>query len=86
MNIDVKDIEMIDCVYAYFTYLFNMQVENNVKDIEIVIKRIGPVMYTTFGGVWTFTNDLARADTAYTTVSLGPHNDNTYYEDAAGLD
>lgn len=63
-----------------------MQVDNNLEEMETIVKRVGPIMHTTFGGIWSFTNDLARADTAYTTVPLGPHNDNTYFEDAAGLD
>lgn len=55
-----------------------------MEDTELVIKRVGPAMQTLFGGVWSFTSNMARADTAYTTIPLGPHNDNTYFEDAAG--
>jgi hypothetical protein len=31
------------------------------------------------GRFWDFTSDLAKGDTAYTTMALGAHTDNTYY-------
>jgi hypothetical protein len=31
------------------------------------------------GRFWDFTSDLAKGDTAYTTLALGAHTDNTYY-------
>lgn len=31
------------------------------------------------GKFWDFTSDLAKGDTAYTTLALGAHTDNTYY-------
>jgi hypothetical protein len=31
------------------------------------------------GKLWDFTSDLAKGDTAYTTLALGAHTDNTYY-------
>lgn len=35
--------------------------------------------------MWTFSDSLDHADTAYTKEYLGPHNDNTYFNDASGL-
>ena len=31
------------------------------------------------GRFWDFTSDLAKGDTAYTTLALGAHTDNTYF-------
>lgn len=31
------------------------------------------------GAFWDFTSDLAKGDTAYTTLALGAHTDNTYF-------
>jgi hypothetical protein len=31
------------------------------------------------GKFWEFTADLSKADTAYTTMALGAHTDNTYF-------
>lgn len=31
------------------------------------------------GTFWDFTSDLAKGDTAYTTLALGAHTDNTYF-------
>ena len=31
------------------------------------------------GKFWEFTSDLSKGDTAYTTMALGPHTDNTYF-------
>ncbi|KAI9278029.1 trimethyllysine dioxygenase [Sporodiniella umbellata] len=36
-------------------------------------------------GLWSFTADLAHADTAYTNLALGAHTDNTYFTEPAGL-
>ncbi|TFY52534.1 hypothetical protein EVJ58_g9964 [Rhodofomes roseus] len=37
------------------------------------------------GTFWDFTSDLAKGDTAYTTLALGAHTDTTYYTDPCGL-
>lgn len=37
------------------------------------------------GGFWDFTSDLSKGDTAYTDLAIGPHTDNTYFTDPAGL-
>jgi trimethyllysine dioxygenase len=54
-------------------------------DTEALIRRVGYVRETIFGGFWEFTADLAKADTAYTTLELRPHTDGTYSHDAPGL-
>jgi len=42
-------------------------------------------LITPDGSFWDFTSDLAKGDTAYTTLALGAHTDNTYYTDPCGL-
>ncbi|MBP5857876.1 trimethyllysine dioxygenase [Marivibrio halodurans] len=48
-------------------------------------ERVGYLRQTVFGDFWDFTANLARADTAYTNLSLTPHTDSTYSHDAPGL-
>lgn len=36
-------------------------------------------------GFYDFTSDLSSKDTAYTSESLEPHTDNTYFTESAGL-
>jgi trimethyllysine dioxygenase len=50
-----------------------------------LIRRVGYIRETIFGGFWDFQADLSRADTAYTNLELLPHTDGTYSHDAPGL-
>lgn len=43
---------------------------------NILTQHITP---TIDGKFWDFTSDLAKGDTAYTTIALGAHTDNTYF-------
>ena len=52
---------------------------------ERLIRRVGYVRETIFGGFWEFTADLKQADLAYTNVYLPAHTDGTYSHDAPGL-
>ncbi|MCU1397480.1 MAG: Trimethyllysine dioxygenase [Acidimicrobiales bacterium] len=52
---------------------------------EQLLRRIGYVRETIFGGMWEFTADLTKADTAYTDLELRPHTDGTYSHDAPGV-
>ncbi|KAJ6612297.1 hypothetical protein B0H10DRAFT_2053133 [Mycena sp. CBHHK59/15] len=52
---------------------------------EQLSQRIGFIRETQYGKFWDFTSDLAKGDTAYTTLALGAHTDNTYYTDPCGL-
>ncbi|OQV25057.1 putative Trimethyllysine dioxygenase, mitochondrial [Hypsibius exemplaris] len=55
-------------------------------DTEALVRRIAPPMPTTFSpGMWTFTANMARDDTAYGNDSLAPHTDNTYFSNPARL-
>lgn len=52
---------------------------------EALIRRVAYVRETIFGGMWEFTDDLSKADTAYTNMELAAHTDGTYSHDAPGL-
>lgn len=52
---------------------------------EKFLSSIGPITNTHYGGFYDFTADLSSKDTAYTNESLEPHNDNSYFTAAAGL-
>lgn len=60
-------------------------VGHNIEDTELVCSKLGPIQHTLFGGMWKFTADERRADTAYTSIPLATHTDNTYFTEAAGL-
>lgn len=61
------------------------KVPPNTHSTEMAITRCFPVMKTFFGDMWTFTNVMDHNDFAYTTSFLPAHNDNTYFNDASGL-
>ncbi|TVY82095.1 Trimethyllysine dioxygenase [Lachnellula suecica] len=55
------------------------------KKTEELLERISFVRVTHYGGFYDFTSDLTMKDTAYTTLALPAHTDNTYFTDPAGL-
>jgi trimethyllysine dioxygenase len=57
----------------------------SVADLETLVKRVGYVRQTIFGGMWEFTANMAFKDTAYTSVAIGPHTDGTYSIDSPGF-
>ncbi|KAG5975070.1 hypothetical protein E4U55_007902 [Claviceps digitariae] len=52
---------------------------------EKLLKAIGPIRNTHYGGFYDFVPDLAKADTAYTNLALAAHTDTTYFTEPAGL-
>jgi trimethyllysine dioxygenase len=56
-----------------------------VEASQDLIRRVGYIRETIFGGFWDFQADLSKADTAYTNLELLPHTDGTYSHDAPGL-
>ncbi|XP_059153732.1 trimethyllysine dioxygenase, mitochondrial-like isoform X1 [Physella acuta] len=60
-------------------------VEATEASTQLVSERVTYVMKTLFGEMWTFTSDVSRSDTAYTTQQLGAHTDNTYLNTPAGI-
>ncbi|KAI1067183.1 hypothetical protein LB506_004224 [Fusarium annulatum] len=55
------------------------------ESTEDLLKRLGPIRNTHYGGFYDFTPDLAMADTAYTNLALPAHTDTTYFTEPAGL-
>lgn len=65
---------------------FVENVPANATFTEIVIKRLFAIHRTHFGELWTFSDGMGdHLDTAYTSESLPAHTDNTYFNDASGL-
>jgi trimethyllysine dioxygenase len=50
-----------------------------------LVERIAHIKHTHYGGLWDFTSDLSKKDTAYTTLALGVHTDTTYFSNPASL-
>jgi len=78
-------------VYAWlqnidrFGFSFISGVPATIEDTEALSRRIAFIRETQYGGFWDFSSDLAHGDTAYTSLALGAHTDNTYYTDPCGL-
>jgi len=68
-----------------FGFSFVSGVPATLGATEKLSERIGFIRETQYGKLWDFTSDLARGDTAYTTLALSAHTDNTYYTDPSGL-
>ncbi|KIY68850.1 Trimethyllysine dioxygenase [Cylindrobasidium torrendii FP15055 ss-10] len=68
-----------------FGFSFVTGVPTTLEDTEKLSERIGFIRETQYGKFWDFTSDLSRGDTAYTTMALGAHTDNTYFTDPCGL-
>lgn len=68
-----------------FGFSFVSGVPPTPEATEKLVERIGFIRETQYGRFWDFTSDLAKGDTAYTTLALKAHTDNTYYTDPAGL-
>ena len=58
----------------------------NLREIVPVSERIAKLQASIFGpGDCVVTNQLGFVDRAYTSLALGPHNDNTFLRNTAGL-
>lgn len=68
-----------------FGCAFIKNVPANLQSTEIAVRRLFPIQKTIFGEMWSFSDNKAHNDTAYTNEALSPHNDNTYFNDPAGL-
>lgn len=64
---------------------FIKNVPANLQSTEIAIKRLFPIHRTIFGEMWSFMDNKAHNDSAYSNEDLLSHNDNTYFSEAAGL-
>lgn len=68
-----------------FGVAFIEKVPANVQSTEMAVKRLFAVQKTFFGEMWSFSDNKDHADSAYSKAYLGAHTDNTYFNDAAGL-
>ncbi|KAG1750200.1 Trimethyllysine dioxygenase, partial [Suillus lakei] len=68
-----------------FGFCFVSGVPATPEATEELCERIGFIRETQYGKFWEFTADLSKGDTAYTTMALGAHTDNTYFTDPCGL-
>jgi len=68
-----------------FGFCFISSVPATPEATEELSRRIAFIRETQYGKFWDFTSDLAKGDTAYTTLALGAHTDNTYFTDPCGL-
>ena len=81
------DAALTELLSALVIYGFAL-VGDTPADIEATrqaAERVSHIQETLFGRMWAFTSDMARADTAYTNIELGAHNDNAYLQSPAGL-
>ncbi|XP_053685520.1 uncharacterized protein LOC128735068 [Sabethes cyaneus] len=81
---DAAVAKVVKSLVAYGV-AFIEKVPANQQSTEMAIKRIFPIHKTLFGEMWTFSDQMDHGDTAYTKTYLGPHTDNTYFNDASGL-
>jgi trimethyllysine dioxygenase len=68
-----------------FGFALVLGAEASMAGTEALVKRVGYVRETIFGGMWEFSANMAFKDTAYTSVAIGPHTDGTYSNDSPGL-
>jgi len=68
-----------------FGFSFISGVPATPEATEELAQRIGFIRETQYGRFWEFTSNLSKGDTAYTTLALGAHTDNTYFTDPCGL-
>ncbi|KAL5476415.1 hypothetical protein ACEPAI_3461 [Sanghuangporus weigelae] len=62
-----------------FGFCFTQGVEATPEATERFAVRVANIRSTQYGTFWDFTSDLAKGDTAYTTLVLGAHTDTTYF-------
>ncbi|KAI0775000.1 mitochondrial protein [Trametes elegans] len=68
-----------------FGFCFVSGVPATPEATEELSRRIAFIRETQYGTFWDFTSNLAKGDTAYTTLALGAHTDTTYFTDPCGL-
>ncbi|KII89632.1 hypothetical protein PLICRDRAFT_558618 [Plicaturopsis crispa FD-325 SS-3] len=68
-----------------FGFCFVSGVPTTPEATEALSRRIGFIRETQYGRFWDFTSDFAKGDTAYTSLALSAHTDNTYFTDPSGL-
>ncbi|KAI6125641.1 Trimethyllysine dioxygenase [Pisolithus croceorrhizus] len=68
-----------------FGFCFVSGVPPTAEATQRLCERIAFIRETQYGKFWEFTADLAKGDTAYTSMALGAHTDTTYFTDPCGI-
>ena len=68
-----------------FGFALTTGAQASLAGTEALVKRVGYVRETIFGGMWEFSANMKFKDTAYTSVAIGPHTDGTYSKDSPGF-
>ena len=68
-----------------FGFALSVGAEASMAGTEALVKRVGYIRQTIFGGMWEFSANMAFKDTAYTSAAIGPHTDGTYSNDPPGF-
>jgi trimethyllysine dioxygenase len=71
-----------------FGFVFVSGVERTREATRELLRRVARPRRSAYGGkggVWQFSADLYKSDTAYTTLGLGSHTDGTYFRDPPGM-
>ncbi|XP_048746298.1 trimethyllysine dioxygenase, mitochondrial-like [Ostrea edulis] len=68
-----------------FGFSIVTEVPADHKGTLAVSQRLTFIQPTLFGPSWTFTSNMAFGDTAYTTLGLKAHTDNTYFMAPSGI-
>ena len=68
-----------------FGFALTTGAQASLAGTEALVKRVGYVRETIFGGMWEFSANMKFKDTAYTSVAIGPHTDGTYSNDSPGF-
>lgn len=69
----------------HYGIAFIENVPPNMLSTEMAIKRLFPIQKTLFGEMWSLQDTKSHSDSAYSDQELRAHTDNTYFNDAAGL-
>ncbi|KAG7515676.1 trimethyllysine dioxygenase, mitochondrial [Solea senegalensis] len=71
--------------YVLYGIAFVDGVPATVEATEAVSKRVSLIRETTYGGMWSFTSDYSRGDTAYSQLALDRHTDTSYFHEPCGI-
>ncbi|XP_058482485.1 trimethyllysine dioxygenase, mitochondrial [Solea solea] len=71
--------------YVLYGIAFVDGVPATVEATEAVSKRVSLIRETTYGGMWSFTSDHSRGDTAYSQLALDRHTDTSYFHEPCGI-
>lgn len=68
-----------------FGVAFIENVPPTEESTGVAVNHLFPIQKTFYGEMWAISTEEAHSDSAYSQQHLGAHNDNTYFNDAAGL-